>query len=555
MQQSATDILKERYPGIELESPVQASVYLEKYEEGLRCYQQLPTPNAKDERWLGVCHFQLFDDLKAIETFLRAIAKGEETARINLAHSYFYVERGKDVLPELQKLEFDNLAPYDQVLYLRVRSYHHETSGQLRAALDDAEQAWARVQGIPELPVLAPQILNQLGILYARIGRAKRALWFLERSLELSEGLEHKKALLRRAYLYCMLGRYEDAYQDIQHVQQDVIPEQLKADILLRLGDMAWSKKDIPTAIRHYENAISTALKTQAFYEEFLARLSLVVLEGKRKLFETAAEHLARAHNLVSDQTDALLFRFREILIHHWVGRYSNEHSLSELHMLNDKLYTMGLMQEQAWVRLHIAELLRLENDPAYKLELDKLQALAVSLQNDALLAKEWALLPELHELALSSHPRIAGKTAHRLEVYTMGEEKLILDGKVVHIPLRKAVEVIAYFLEHGRVSLKKLLLDIFADEDPKTARNYFHQFRHELHERIPGLRVIYNPAERSYHLRQEIQLLWDVAEFRQGRNMGTSGIFLLSSGSEWAEQLEHRLQMLRDKREAQLQR
>ena len=128
-----------------------------------------------------------------------------------------------------------------------------------------------------------------------------------------------------------------------------------------------------------------------------------------------------------------------------------------------------------------------------------------------------------------------------------MGEEKLVLNGKVVNVRMKKAVEIIAYFLEHGKVSLKKMLLDIFPDDDSKKARNYFHQVKHELRERLPGLSLEYSNEERVYALKTDFDIMWDVAELREGRKMGALGIFLLGSGNEWAELIEHKLSSLKE--------
>ena len=107
---------------------------------------------------------------------------------------------------------------------------------------------------------------------------------------------------------------------------------------------------------------------------------------------------------------------------------------------------------------------------------------------------------------------------------------------------------MLAYFLEHKEVSLKRLLADVFADDKPRTARTYFHQFRSELRERVPGLAVEYDAESRLYRLVSEVDILWDVAELRAGRKMGELGIFLPGSGSEWAYALDGELEPLRNR-------
>lgn len=133
MAKTIYEIIAEKYPGVVLESPVQGWAYLEKYEKGIGAHQNMIQVHttASDDRWLGVCYFQLFDDLKAVELFHRAVARGSEGARINLAHAFFYIERKNEMLIELQKVNFNELSTYDQVLFFRVKSYYDEIKWKL----------------------------------------------------------------------------------------------------------------------------------------------------------------------------------------------------------------------------------------------------------------------------------------------------------------------------------------------------------------------------------------------------------------------------------------
>ena len=299
--------------------------------------------------------------------------------------------------------------------------------------------------------------------------------------------------------------------------------------------------------MRKYSEAIEIAAKLQFSYEEFLCRLPLVCILGAKGNLVEAASHLARAQFLISDRSDRLVFRFREILFNLWQKRYSDDHALLELDALVESFGDMGLLQEQGAVILHRADIRRRLGKPDYADDLDKLQALSVSLQNQAFLAREWTLLPELHKVAVRSHPRIAGERKVVLEVMTLGQECLVLGRKPVNIPLRRGVEVLAYFLEHKAVTLKKLLAEIFPDQKPRSAKSYFHQFRHQLRENIDGLEIEYDSESKMYRLKSEIDILWDVSELRAGRVMGETGLFLPGSGNEWALVVEQGLDPYRE--------
>lgn len=538
----ARALLAEKHPELSATNLVQAWVYLSEYERAAAAFATLDAPSAEDERWLGVCYLYSFDDLSATEVLHRAAARGDKAAHIYLAQAYLFTERLNDVEGELSKADFKALSPYDQVLYLQVKSQFEELSGSLDAALRHAEAAWGLVQGIPERPLLAPQIAGRLGILYVRKGRSQRALWFTERALKLSAGTQAHHAALDQVRLHTMLGLFNKAHTTLRHLAQIELPPKLEVLRALRRAELAWAQDRLEQAITLYDETGKLALQAQAYFEEFRVRLALATLLAYTQQPARAQEYLARASALISDPTDELHYRFRHTLIEHWRGRVPTSEAILELDQVRKGFEKLGFLQEQGCLRLQLAALKQPVG--SHLEDLNALQLLVARLQDSAFLASEWTLAPELKRVARRSHPELLGRAKDRLEIYTLGEEKLLLNGKNVHIPLRKATEIIAYFLERGKVSLKRLLLDVFADDEPGTARNYFHQLRHELHERLPGLHIRYLANERLYQLESELELIWDVSELRAGRLGGeASGLFLPSSGSDWAALLEAELE------------
>lgn len=540
-------LAEDRLPGVELVSDVQAWAFLEEFERGVEAYARIEHPSPQDDRWLGVCLFQLVRDLEALEALYRALNRGEEAARVNLAHVLRFVDRSEDASNELARVEPATLSPYDQVLYYRVLSIHEENNSNLREALKAAEEAWRRVQGLPEFSLLAPSILAQLATLHGRIGRSQRALWFIERGLQLTQGTELLKLHSRRAFVLIELGRYQEAQSELESLDLSRATEPfLEPERHWLLGEVARATGNLTTAIHEYERAIGLSVELQMGGEELLCRLPLLALLGKRGDFSGASEHAARAQTLLADKSDRLEFRFREVLLYYWEGAYASDHALAELDALIDDFGSMGLLREQGLVRLHKAEILRASGRPFLQ-ELDRLQALSVSLQNPAFLASEWTLLPELHEMARTTHPRIAEKAPSVLRVFTLEQEQLQLDSQPVSIPLRKGVEVMAYFLENKTVTLKQLLGEVFPEDKPRSAKSYFHQFRHQLRENVDGLEIEYDSESKMYRLRSEIDIVWDVSELRAGRIMGKTGLFLPSSGNDWALTVDRALDSYRE--------
>lgn len=535
----------QRAPDLVLESEVQGWFYLGEYARGIAAYRNLKQPSAKDDRWLGDCLSMTRNHMEALEALYRAIAKGEEAAHIQLARVFNFVERSADAERELNGINPTQLSPADKVIYHRAQSIQEEYGGRFQQALKAADEAWRLVQGLPEFVFLAPWILIRLGRLQSQLGRAQRALWAFDRAVEVLSGQKPPYLSLSRVDGLISLGRYGEALAEIEALRRLRLSP---ADDALRLmcrADVAWATGNLHGAVEWYGQAIERAVEVTGS-TEFSARLALVVLLGKQGAFEAAYEHLLRAQTLVNYSVDQAHYRFRETLLQYWRGGCTSEQARQTLEELIEEYGAMGLPQEQGWVRLHLAELHRAQGDD-YLTELDKLQALGVVLQNKNYLTREWTLLPELHEAALLSHPQIAGKAPVVLEVYSMGEEKLVLGGKVVSIRLRRGLELLTYFLEHAEVQLRRLLLDVFPDDKPKSARIYFHQFRHELGERVPGLRIEYDAEARVYRLHSELDILWDVHEVRSGRKMGDMGIFLPSCGNEWAQEIEQEMEGRRE--------
>src|SRR5690606_39212028 len=210
------ELVGNRFPGVAIQSPVQAWAFLERFDEGITKFHTIANPTPSDYRWYGVCLFQAVRDEESLAALYKARDLGDEGARVNLAHLLHFLERGDEASQELQEVQLDKLTVYDTSLFFRVLSIREDTSGNLREALRAAEEAWRRIQGLPEYPLLAPSVLSQLAVLYARIGRSQRALWFLERGISATKGLERLKTRLRRASVLVALGRLQEARLELE---------------------------------------------------------------------------------------------------------------------------------------------------------------------------------------------------------------------------------------------------------------------------------------------------------------------------------------------------
>lgn len=540
--------VEERYAGIKLESPIQGWAYLGDFVGGVEAYQRLRSPDAKDDRWLGVCYFQQFEDMRAQEAFFRALAKGEEAARVNLAHVLRFLERSEEAASELAQVNINELNSYDLVLYFRVSSLHEENNGNIRRAVAFAEKAWEKVQGIPEFQILAPSVLAQLGILYGRKGEARRGLWFLDYGIRLTTGLERQKVKLRRATLLINLGKTDEAAAEL--LSLGTLPEALDLEREYLYGELCWVKGDFTAASTSFDTVAETASRMAAGPEEFVSRVSLATINIREGRHAEAEDNLRKARIVVGDRVDVLSLRFREILLGLKRNHYPWMDAASELEMLGVEFRRLGTYQEEACVRLHIADIYRVAEDKRFVAQLNIVSDICRFVHNNLFLQREWWLLPELQRLALEIEPSLFKQVVPQLKVISIGREALVLDGEPISLPLRRATELLAYFLEFREVTLSQLIQDLFPSVKPRSARSYFHQFRHQLRKYIPGLEIQFNSSQNCYELATEIDVVWDVASLRQGRGEHTNGTFLPTTDSTWTKQIDRELKQLLSREE-----
>lgn len=535
-------------PGVALDSPVQGWVYLNDFDRGLDEYAGITDPTAEDDRWAGVCHFKLQHDNEALDLFVRAADRGVAGARLNQAHVLMFLDGNAESRRILSEIEPDTLSAYDQVLLFRVKSLEEETSGNIRSALRHAEEAWRRVQGIPEFSVLAPSVLAQLGVLYARYGRAQRALWHLDRGIQMTSGVEQARVRMKRAIVLTALGHLGEARRELMTFATPSETAPLAAEQRLLLGDVRWASGEVDTALADYAMAAQLAEASELTYEAFLANIGRMTLSAFLHRERDAAEFRDKAERGVSDKSDRLQLEFRTTVSEYFVqGTCASANvGVGRLRQISDELFEMGLLQELGAVKLHLSCLLLHTSPAAAAGVLDELQELAVTLQNTAFLAREWVLLPEFRRHAQRTHPALAGLPAAILQLHTLGAERIVLAGNDVRMPLRRSAELLAYFMEHKSATFEQVRADLFPDEKHRTAKSYFHQFRHQLKERIAGLEIAYDRETRHYRLRSEMDVMWDVADLRAGRRQEAAGPFLPSCTSDWALTLDHTLERYR---------
>ena len=523
MLEGVQTLVNQIYPGVVLESPVQGWAYLQDYERGMDEYKKLRSPTAKDDRWVGECHFQLCDDFTASEQFYQSTDRGNEASKVDLALVTNFIGSPKELKSLLDDVEFSKLHLKDKALFYRTRSIYEQWNGNLHSALSYAAQSL----NICQTATLRSRILTQMGWLQARAGFPELSDWFFDQALQKTSKLEKVKVVFQYAYILALLGRYENALYKLNSIEDQFIPNGFNAEKFYIMSNLYWHLFGIDYAFDPLEKSLQYALQSPNYYEEFRSRLLLVVFRGYQGQFSIAERHLGRVELLIRSKADDLAFTFRKALLNYWQSISNSEETRMTFQSVVAGYSKMGALHEQAWVRLHVADTYRQTGSPHLKEELDTVRSLCIKLNNHGFLEQEWALLPELRDIARQTHADIAGDPPLDLVIVPPGTPRVVpnlpsvtrslpetslnmaplkleflnnsrvtVGTDTLELPLRQC-ELLALLALHPQgLSTEKLMLRLYGDGGTKSA----------LKAHLSKLRQHVSVGSRPYRLEASLQ-------------------------------------------------
>lgn len=543
--------LLQEFPSVTPKSEIEAWALLREFDRGIEAYEQLESPTAVDDRWAGVCRFNLLEDIRAVELFYRAISRGCSEAQINLAHAMTYIERGDEVWDLLAEINLEQLDPYDKVLMLRVRSMYQEGNGNLTEALMDITNAWEIAAATDSAAPILPEVLSQLAVLESRVGYGHRALQHVEQALQTPSLKAKRTFLIVKIHVLTILGQFEAAEAVLREVelhsdQND--PHQ--PTIVIHKANIRWATKDIRSAIYLLQNAAASAESQALSFEEFVSHLNLSALFAYTRRNKQAFEHLEKAERLIGDRSDRINFRFREVLLRWMSGGYSTSAAVMELEALVDELSEMGALQEAGQVGLHVANLLwRMDSQTAFE-HLEKVLNITVALGSSGFLAREWVLLPEFRMAVALTHPELAGLKKPVVGVVTIGTQAVNLNHNVVSFGTPRAAAILAYLLDSSEASIGDVLTAVFTDRPRHVARRELHLFLQTISETFSPRTSGRGRVQAKLSVPQEVEFIWDVQAIRDGKVALGTGEFLPGLDSPWINLIRTELQAIRAKAE-----
>ncbi|UBV44112.1 hypothetical protein LAJ19_14990 (plasmid) [Deinococcus taeanensis] len=542
--------------------PILQAILEGQYKRGLQLYADFQTPTPSDDRWAGYCLFAQGDLLSAKDLLARAWARGCLSAAIELATTYRHLGEFEAARAHLQDLPWKDLSAFDGALAERESGMLYAACGQLEKARHALERAWALAQGQPE--VLRAAVALAIGWAEALAGFDVRATHYFDVAVDSSHSIKRAQALVTRGLSLVYAGRYEQAEGDLQEAQRWRQDLPVMAPILaytygvLRRAQGQWHE-----ALEHYQEAARLANERAEVDSAFFSELgACAVLASLGELDEaTAALHRAAKHT--GEPRKAVFWRWRAAVLH---GLSGDEAAASELRGIADEFVEMGLHREAAWVTLHEAEAYaRVGETEAVQV------ALRVAIDGRHLLGSGAPLVVELRDLPhvqrlLMDQPdaysrvlrddwrSLGGCAPLGVQLITLGQGTICLEGQPVRLRLRRGIEVLAYLMQHRSVAREQLLNDLWPEVRPRDAANNFHQIKRALEKSLPGLALPYDPVTQTYSLESDgLRVHWDVQAIKDELE-GTvtavehalqtyGGPFLPMASTSWAQQVRREVE------------
>ena len=531
----------------------------------MTAFDALPTSTPEDERWAGVCLFNLQSPHRARDLLLRARAGGCEAAGIDLASVYRQLGLMDLARSTLTSVDIERLASFDRALALREWGVQRYTAGDVTGASDVLERAWALAHEASDTWVILPAIGQALGVAYADRGYDRTAVSYLTEALARANPARTVQLLATRSLCRAHLGELTDAERDLADAaaHTDLVPL-VRPYLTYVTGVVQLMRGRLADAEARFAAAAASAREAQEPETEAYAELGRCAVATAHGRLDEAAGFLARARHLATNEKLETLTLLRECAIRTRRGQRDAVRLGEEASGTFERL---GLLRELGWCRLHVAAAhLATGHDRAATQSLTEATGVRHALGGGAWMARELRLLPAvtalLTRLAEDAYPRVLYTDLRRisatepvpLELRTLGAAELRLDGRRVRLDLRRSVEVVAYLLTTSVATLDDVLLDLFPDSEAPRARSYFHQVRYELARTVPGLSVPYHQTDRTYSLRCDgLELDADVTRLRRALAAGTeaglvealrlyTGPFLPDADSEWSRLMREEL-------------
>ncbi|RLC75369.1 MAG: hypothetical protein DRJ03_30355, partial [Chloroflexi bacterium] len=397
--------------------------------------------------------------------------------------------------------------PYMMVNLLRDLVSPLTTQGRLDEAATCLSEALAIGRQLGA-PALLAGVLNNLGWLHYLRGEYRRALVLYEEGLTAARrggDLRHQAYIsVGMADLYRDVGAYERAvslYSVGWQIAQESEPS-LAIYILAAQADMYRWQGDCVRASSLLEQARQLAQEKGLDFEErgLLPLAEGITLAASGELEAGLGLLSSAAHFLEQQQAMRELARARFLLAKSHLLAGDRAQAIEELRRALDLADEIGTDQFAVVEGQHAEDLLRLgitAGVAACKVIVEKIERLK------GLGEEQTRYTSEMEEDAVS-----------RLEIYGLGEERVVRDGQPVHPSKWQAAmakELFFYILLHQPVERDAIGLVFWPDLPARKMRNSFHSTLHRVRRAVGTDAVV--TEEGQYRL-GDVDYWFDVEQF-----------------------------------------
>lgn len=526
-------------PSFVPENELQVCFLMFEHEMGMHWYHALEARSAEDERWMGMCCLYAGDRERALEHALRALEMGNSAARIDLMRLHLLIGKPEEMKAEMQKVQVECLDRLNQAIWYRNLALVHALHNNTPLALTEIEKGWRVIQTAPEFNLYAPEFLVAYMAILCSAGRNEQAFYYQRRSEEICKTRQQWQLKISGVVLA------------LEHTRLDGVIETARE------------------VLKHSNHKKSRVIAHMSIGR---AHLCAGKVDEARPCFEEALK-LAQdfvMHDYIFINQEYLFMVYRHLGLQHqaWVMfRRMHQHTGAELYECSLKLHQACTQPELTFQQaatlmdealtfaqeygdelevmrclMYRCKMLLKYSPEHFEAAVDDLAQYITSQDCGHKNYEDWVFLPEVQQQLTARYPGILPVlTQNRVEVLTLGEERVLLNGSDIKLPLSKAMEVLVFILLHEKVSVQKIISHVFQDMEPQKARNYFHQIKHQLSENLDLFQIAYDKESRLYSIQSNHRILLDVVPLLQDQKT-TSQVFLPSSGSDWVLELNARL-------------
>jgi len=534
------------------------------YQQAAEVFKSLSVPTATDKRWGGLAlHLVDGNYTEIVNTLQTAIAEGCVEAHIELASVFARkgkIELAYKMLAKVHPVK-DKLTPLDAAFYYRQLAALERSSGKLEQALEHIELAWYQTFLSEEAAKRSRYgIAHGMSTIYSLLGQDYLAAEYMDIAIQEANPTRKNELYLQQVITLGYIGELERAQSIIDTVETNDLPL-LEVRKLDRQGFIHRNLNYLEDAKQCYEQAVIRAKEHNLTSAHVFATIYLATVYLELDNPSEARKLIAQAKIIPKSKREQMHLNFREASLASYLGDKNAEKLFQKAIAAFEEASSHEIL---ACTYLHFAEHKLQFSETA---EAESLMCKATDIRHSvgkaAIIPMEIRTLtrvlnyldalPEEHYAKEIYYDYLEkGKIQKQPTVVTLqslGQEEILIDGEPVRLTMNRAVEIACYLLKNPASKLESIIATVFAEDDPKRAKNYFHQSRYDLESAVPGLKVPYDVKTRSYSVvHNNYEFEWDVEKLQYSLNtaipedvfqmlMSYNGAFLPSSSTEWAEQ------------------